>query len=109
MALDILWLFASIVLQDVDAMAEHVHCLNQAVQMLDYLRSGDRVCERLDAAEETQRLHHETFVSLYADLAKIKIHIQRHVFGSIRQVGANLSCWRGERPTPAETNCKEVI
>ena len=64
---------------------------------MDYLRSGDRVCEMLDAAEETQRLHHEKFVSLYAELAKIKIHIQRHVFGSIRQVGANLSCWRGER------------
>ena len=65
--------------------------------MMDYLRSGDRVCEVLDAAEWTQRLHHEAFVSLYAELAKIKIHIQRHVFGSIRQLGANLSCWRGER------------
>ena len=97
MALDILWLFSSIVLKDVDAMAEHVHCLNLALQTMDYLRSGDRVCEMLDAAEETQRLHHEKFVSLYAELAKIKIHIQRHVFGSIRQVGANLSCWRGER------------
>ena len=78
-------------------MAEHVHCLNMALQTMDYLRSGDRVCEMLDAAEETHRLHHEKFVSLYAELAKIKIHIQRHVFGSIRQVGANLSCWMGER------------
>ena len=78
-------------------MAEHVHCLNMALQTMDYLRSGDRVCEVLDAAEETQRLHHEKFVSLYAESAKIKIHIQRHILESIRKTGANLSCWRGER------------
>ena len=78
-------------------MAEHVRCLNLAVKLMDYLRSGDRVCDMLDAAEETQRLHHELFVALYAELAKIKIHLQRHVFGSIRRLLANLSCWRGER------------
>ena len=45
------------------------------MKLMDYLRSGDRVCDMLDAAEETQRLHHELFVALYADLALSLIHI----------------------------------
>ena len=70
MALDILWFFSSLALPDIDAMAEHVRCLNLAVKLMDYLRSGDRVCDMLDAAEETQRLHHELFVALYPPAEK---------------------------------------
>ena len=78
-------------------MQAHVRCLNLTVEILDYLRSGDKVLQHLEELGRLQQLHHECCYVTFRQCLKPKVHLQRHAVRDMEENGINCSCFPGER------------
>ena len=97
MAIEVLALFAALVLEGTGKMKEHCDCMYTACYILDLLRSGDRVLQHVDELRVAQARHHATYMQIYAVARKPKLHIQRHIPDHLEKHGSSMNCFRGER------------
>eukprot|EP00973_Karenia_brevis_P064973 9022920-Karenia_brevis.AAC.1 len=79
-------------------MPDHVECLDSLLLMLDLLKTGDAVLDRLTQFKDAVAKHQTMFPALYPGHCTPKgVHFPWHFGAQLEEVGCNLSLFAAER------------
>ena len=96
-ATDVLHFFSLLVLRPMGWKPDHVLSLELLIKIVSYIQHSANDRTILPLLEEALAQHHVTYLALYGDCAKPKLHYMRHVPQCIRRHGKTLSCFSSER------------
>jgi hypothetical protein len=92
-----LGLYCQMVLMPQGLLVPEVECFVLMGRILYLLRSGANAVAKVALLWELILEHHDKFMELYPQCAKIKLHLLLHIAGLLKKYGVNLSCFAAER------------
>lgn len=95
-AIAVLGLFCDVVLRPTHKLLPHVACFDDLRSMVNILRRSDAYTMEGQLQILLER-HHKSFLALYPDCVKPKLHFLKHAISSICREKVNLSCFAPER------------
>ena len=90
-------LYSVVLLQPRGKLPREIECFLILGRILNILRSGYRAVARVRLLEQLVLQHHDLFMQLYPECAKIKPHLLFHIVECIYIFQANISCFCTER------------
>lgn len=92
-----LGIYCQLVLIPSRLLSDEVECFVLLGRILYLLRGGAAAVDKVDLLGRLLLEHHDKFLALYPQSAKIKVHLLLHIPSQFEYHGVNLSCFATER------------